>query len=114
MFDKLGVHVIGMIENMSSFICTDCGKEHFIYGTGGVTTACNDLGVGFLGKIPMSMGLRKGADFGKPYMFNQEMHEGEEVWKSYIEIASKVDSYFKPGDTKKAGIMSMLMGKKKI
>ncbi len=108
MFDKLGVHVVGMVENMSSFICSDCGKEHFIYGTGGVTTACNELGVGYLGKIPMSMELRKGADFGTPYMFNQQKHEGETVWKSFEEISSKVDSYFNPTDNKKKGILSKL------
>jgi ATP-binding protein involved in chromosome partitioning len=52
MFDKLKVHVIGMVENMSSFICDSCNKEHFIYGTGGVKVACGEIGVGFLGFYP--------------------------------------------------------------
>jgi ATP-binding protein involved in chromosome partitioning len=110
MFDKVGVHVVGMVENMSSFICDDCGKEHFIYGTNGVMTACNELGTGYLGKIPLDLGLRKGADFGTPYM-SQNKFEGSKVWEAYMAIASKLDSYFFPGDNKK-GFMSKIFSKK--
>jgi ATP-binding protein involved in chromosome partitioning len=101
MFDKVGVHVIGMVENMSSFICDSCNKEHFIYGTNGVMATCNEMGVGYLGKIPLELGLRKGADFGTPYM-SQNKYEGSKVWTAYKEIASKLDSYFYPGDNKKS------------
>lgn len=111
MFDKLGLNVVGMVENMSSFVCDGCGKEHFLYGSGGVMTACNELGVGYLGKIPLDLGLRKGADFGKPYMENTENFEGKEVWNSYTEIASKVDSYFSPGETKKKGLLAKIFKK---
>jgi len=111
MFDKMNLHVIGMVENMSSFVCDGCGKEHFIYGTGGVATACGDLGVGYLGKIPLDMGLRKGADFGRPYMSNEEMFGDSKVWNHYVVIASKVDSYFNPTDTKKKGVLAKLFGK---
>ena len=110
MFDKVGVHVVGMVENMSSFVCDDCGKEHFIYGTNGVMAACNELGTGYLGKIPLDLGLRKGADFGTPFM-TQNKNEGTKVWKSYMEIASKLDSYFFPGDNKK-GFISKMFTKK--
>ncbi len=111
MFDKLGLHVIGMVENMSSFICDDCGKEHFVYGTGGVTTACNELGVGYLGKIALDLGVRKAADFGTPYMWNAQKYEGSKIWNSYREIASKVDSYFNPDDNKKKGLLSKILKK---
>lgn len=111
MFDKLNVHVIGMVENMSSFVCDDCGKEHFLYGTGGVRSACSELGVGYLGSIPMEMALRKGSDFGKPYM-TQNKYEGNKVWSAYQEIAARLDSYFNPSDNKKTGIMSKIFGKK--
>ena len=109
MFDKLDIHVIGMVENMSSFICDNCNKEHFLYGTGGVSLACSELGAGYLGKIPMDMGLRKGADFGKPYMEQADKYEGQKVWNSYKEIAAKVDSYFNPDDNKKKGILSKIL-----
>lgn len=110
MFDKVGVHVIGMVENMSSFVCDNCEKEHFIYGANGVMSASSELGVGYLGSIPLELGLRKGADFGTPYM-SQNKHEGSKVWQSYLEIASKLDSYFDPGDNKK-GFLNKIFSKK--
>lgn len=111
MFDKLDLHVVGMVENMSSFICDGCGKEHFLYGTGGVLATCNELGTGYLGKIPLDLSIRKGADFGTPYMANEEKYKGNKVWESYEQITSKVDSYFNPADNKKKGILSKLFNK---
>lgn len=110
MFDKLGLHVIGMVENMSSFICDNCDKEHFLYGTGGVNTACGELGVGYLGGIPLDINLRKGADFGKPYMANEKF-EGAKISKHYQEIAGKIDGYFHPGEEKKKGLLSKIFNK---
>lgn len=110
MFDKLNVHVIGMIENMSSFICDSCNKEHFIYGTGGVKVACGEIGVGYLGSIPLEMAMRKGADFGRPYM-SQDKFEGEKGWKAYKEIVQRLDSYFNPDNNKKEGLLSKLFKK---
>lgn len=112
MFDKLNVHVIGMVENMSSFVCDSCGKEHFIYGTGGVKVACGEIGVGYLGSVPLEMSMRKSADFGKPYMF-QDKYEGEKGWKAYKEISKRLDSYFNPSDNKKKSLLSKLLKKDK-
>jgi ATP-binding protein involved in chromosome partitioning len=108
MFHKLNLPVIGMVENMSSFICDDCGKEHFIFGTGGVQSACGNLGLGYLGQIPLEMGLRKGADFGKPYMMQQN-YEGTKVWKAYQDISQRIDSYFHPGENKKKSLLSKIL-----
>ena len=110
MFDKLNVHVIGMIENMSSFICDSCNKEHFIYGTGGVKVACGEIGVGYLGSIPLEMTMRKGADFGRPYM-SQDKFEGHKGWKAYKEICQRLDSYFNPDDNKKKSLLSKILKK---
>jgi ATP-binding protein involved in chromosome partitioning len=110
MFDKLGLHVLGMVENMSSFVCDNCDKEHFIYGTNGVLAATGELGVGYLGKIPLELALRKGADFGTPYM-SQNKYEGKLVWNAYKEIAAKVDSYFNPSDNKKKSLLSKIFKK---
>ena len=112
MFDKLGLHVLGMVENMSSFVCDNCDKEHFIYGTNGVLAATGELGVGYLGKIPLELALRKGSDFGTPYM-TQNKYEGKLVWNAYKEIASKVDSYFNPSETKKKSLLSKIFKKDK-
>ena len=108
MFDKLDVHVIGMVENMSSFICDGCGKEHFLYGTGGVVSSCGELGVGYLGQIPLDIGLRKGADFGTPYMTNEEKYKDSKVWNAYGDISAKLDSFFYPDDNKKKSLMGKL------
>lgn len=110
MFDKLKVHVIGMIENMSSFICDSCNKEHFIYGTGGVKVACGEIGVGYLGSIPLEMAMRKGADFGRPYM-SQDKFEGHKGWKAYKEIIDRINGYFNPDENKKKGILSKIFNK---
>jgi ATP-binding protein involved in chromosome partitioning len=111
MFDKLNIHVIGMVENMSSFVCDDCGKEHFLYGTGGVLAATNELGVGYLGKIPLDMGLRKGSDFGTPYMAQQK-YEGTKVWKAFKDMGQKIDGYFNPSEKKKESLISKIFNKK--
>lgn len=102
MFDKLNLPVIGMVENMSSFICDNCDKEHFLYGTGGVMTACSELGVGFLGSISMDINLRKGGDFGTPYMTMEEKFSGTKIWNSYQSVTEKINQYFYPGEEKKS------------
>ena len=112
MFDKMSLHVVGMVENMSSFICDGCGKEHFLYGTGGVHAACTDLGVGFLGQIPLDLGVRKGSDFGKPYMANTEMHEDSKIWNAHIDIAKRIDSYFNPEEKKKKSLVDKILNRK--
>lgn len=111
MFLKLNIPIVGMVENMSSFICSDCEKEHFIFGTGGVAAAVDRLGCGFLGQIPLELELRKSADFGTPYMA-QNRFEGRKVWTSYQDIASRVHGYFYPSEKKKEGVLSQLFGKK--
>lgn len=111
MFLKLNIPVVGMVENMSSFICDDCNKEHFIFGTGGVAAAVDRLGTGFLGQIPLELDLRKSADFGTPYM-TQEKFSDRKVWKNYLDIASRLDSYFNPDHNKKESLLSKIFGKK--
>jgi ATP-binding protein involved in chromosome partitioning len=85
MFDQVKVPVLGMVENMSYFICDGCDKKHHIFGENGVKKAAKDLGTDFLGEIPLLTGLRSATDSGTPYMSSNE-HEGSEVWKSYRDI----------------------------
>jgi ATP-binding protein involved in chromosome partitioning len=68
MFRKLGVPVAGMVENMSTFICDGCGKEHELFGHGGVKKTCEKLDVPYLGSIPLEMDLRVSSDSGTPFM----------------------------------------------
>lgn len=70
MFRKLNCPILGLIENMSYFICTDCNARHEIFGHGGARRACDRLGVPFLGEIPLTLELRKASDEGQPLGLN--------------------------------------------
>ena len=64
MYQKLNIPVIGLIENMSFFVCSGCGKESDIFGKGGGEALASELGVPFLGCIPLSEPVRTGGDAG--------------------------------------------------
>jgi ATP-binding protein involved in chromosome partitioning len=66
MFDKLNVPVFGVVENMSYFLCPHCGERAEIFGHGGGRRAAEELGLEFLGEIPLDMKTREGADRGVP------------------------------------------------
>ena len=66
MFDKLNVPVFGVIENMSYFLCPHCDERTEIFGYGGGRTAAEELGLEFLGEIPLDMKTRVGGDIGVP------------------------------------------------
>lgn len=116
MFKKLEIPVIGMVENMSSFICTNCNKEHHIFGDAGVERAAEKLGVNLLGKIPLEIELRTGSDTGKPYM-SESQFEGRAVWNAFSEIAAKVHHFYHEGpvtaSTTKPGFLSKILGRGK-
>ena len=91
MFQKTNVNILGIIENMSSFTSND-GKEHFIFGKNGVETMSKNLGIELLGKIPIEIDLREGADNGKPYV---EFFDGSRTASAIIEIAKKITKKIK-------------------
>jgi len=66
MFAKVDVPVLGIIENMSTHICSNCGHEEHIFGHGGARKEAENLGVPFLGEIPLDIAVREGGDAGKP------------------------------------------------
>ncbi len=66
MFVKVSVPVLGLIENMSYFICDGCGKRHEIFGHGGAKAEALRLGLPFLGEIPLDPELRQRSDAGEP------------------------------------------------
>lgn len=65
MFRKVNVEVLGMVENMSFFLCSNCNARHDIFGSGGAMRRAAELNVPFLGEVPISMSLRMQADEGK-------------------------------------------------
>ncbi len=66
MFRKTDVPVLGLIENMSTHVCSNCGHEEHIFGHGGAKEAAQALDIPFLGDIPLEMGIRQASDSGQP------------------------------------------------
>lgn len=64
MFRKVNIPVLGMVENMSGFICPDCGKKYEIFGSGGARRKAEELNVPFLGEVPLNMQIRLHGDEG--------------------------------------------------
>jgi ATP-binding protein involved in chromosome partitioning len=75
MFAKVNVPVLGMIENMSFHICANCGHREDIFDTGGGRKAAGELGVPFLGDIPLYTPIRIGGDTGKPIVMTEPKSE---------------------------------------
>jgi ATP-binding protein involved in chromosome partitioning len=66
MFVKLKTPVLGLIENMSTFICPNCGHESHIFGHGGVAAEAQRLDLPFLGELPLALEVRIAGDAGTP------------------------------------------------
>lgn len=66
--EEVGLRVIGIVENMSAMVCPHCGKEIEVFGKGGGEKAAKDLGVPFLGSIPLDPMMRKAGDVGRPFI----------------------------------------------
>ncbi len=87
MFERVNVRVLGIIENMSSFSCPHCGKDTDIFATGGGERCAAELGVPFLGKIPIDPAVRAAGDAGTPIVAAQPDHP---VSKIYRDIAERL------------------------
>lgn len=66
MFEKVGVPILGIVENMSMHVCSNCGHVEPIFGEGGAAKMCADYGVELLGQLPLDLSIRVGADGGRP------------------------------------------------
>ncbi|MGH9806870.1 MAG: iron-sulfur cluster carrier protein ApbC [Terriglobia bacterium] len=66
MFEKVGIPILGIVENMSVHICQNCGHESHIFGEGGAATMSKDYGTELLGQLPLDGAIREQADSGKP------------------------------------------------
>ena len=71
MFKKVNVPVIGIVENMSYFVCTKCGERHEIFGHGGAREEAERIGVPFLGEVPLDKEVRLRSDSGEPVVATQ-------------------------------------------
>ena len=66
MFEKVSVPIVGVVENMSMHVCSNCGHAEAIFGEGGAQRMCNDYNVPFLGGLPLDIRIREQADSGRP------------------------------------------------
>ena len=66
MFQKLNVPILGIVENMSYYLCPQCGHREEIFGHGGAREAAKKLNFAFLGEIPLDLSIREQSDSGKP------------------------------------------------
>ena len=71
MFNKVSVPVLGIVENMSTFICPDCGATHNIFGHGGAKDEADKIGVPFLGEVPLAIDIREKSDAGTPVVVDE-------------------------------------------
>ena len=72
MFEKTKTPVLGMIENMSSYICPSCGAREDLFGHGGVRHEAEKQGLPFLGEIPLNLGIRMSSDKGEPIALSED------------------------------------------
>ena len=87
MFRKVDVPILGIIENMSYFICPDCDRRHDVFSTGGAEKEAAKLDVAFLGGIPLDMTIRQTSDAGEPIVATQPENPHS---KAYSSIALKI------------------------
>ncbi|HUI43435.1 MAG TPA: Mrp/NBP35 family ATP-binding protein [Terriglobia bacterium] len=88
MFQKLNVPVLGIVENMSYYVCPDCGHRAEIFGHGGARTAAGRLGLPFLGEIPLDLDIRTRSDSGQPVALDAGTPPG----KAFRAVAAALES----------------------
>jgi ATP-binding protein involved in chromosome partitioning len=71
MFEKLNVPMLGVVENMSYFVCSKCDEKHYIFGNGGAEKISEKHNIPFVGAIPLNSRIMEGSELGKPVMITQ-------------------------------------------
>jgi ATP-binding protein involved in chromosome partitioning len=89
---QLGMPIIGIIENMSGFICPHCGKKSDIFESGGGQKISEELNIAFLGSIPIDQEICEDADRGEPFIVE---HPNSAASKSFMEIVRKIEDFLK-------------------
>jgi ATP-binding protein involved in chromosome partitioning len=81
MFEKVGIPILGVVENMSIHVCAKCGHEEHIFGSGGAEKMCKDYKVEFLGALPLDIRIREQADSGKPTVVADPDSRSAEIYR---------------------------------
>jgi len=87
MFEKVGIPILGIVENMSTHICSNCGHEEHIFGAGGGERMSKEYGVPVLGSLPLDIAIREKTDAGQPTVVSQP---DSKIADAYRSIARKV------------------------
>ncbi|WP_028310106.1 iron-sulfur cluster carrier protein ApbC [Derxia gummosa] len=98
MFDKVGIPVLGVVENMAVHVCSNCGHTEHIFGSGGGERIAKELGVELLGALPLAMDIRLNADAGKPTVVASPDSEATNLYKAIarkvaVKVADKAKDY---------------------
>jgi ATP-binding protein involved in chromosome partitioning len=98
MFDKVGVPILGIVENMAVHICTHCGHAEHIFGEGGGRRYAQEKGIPYLGALPLDIHIRMQADTGKPTVVADPDSEAANIYRSVarqvaISIAAKAKDF---------------------
>jgi len=97
---KLNIPVIGIIENMSGFICPRCGAEINIFKVGGGRKIAEDLAIPFLGRIPIDPKICEDSDKGVPFIVE---HANSPAAKAFMEIVKKIENFLEKRVGKETG-----------
>src|SRR3989454_6181892 len=82
MFDKVGIPILGIVENMSTHICSQCGHEEHIFGQGGAQRMCKEYGTELLGALQLDIAIREQADSGKPTVVADPEGRAAEIYRA--------------------------------
>lgn len=94
MFEKVNIPILGIVENMSIHVCSNCGHAEHIFGEGGGEQMCKDYDVEFLGSLPLEMAIRQMADGGQPTVVGAPDSKEAEIYRGIarrvaVKIAEK-------------------------
>jgi ATP-binding protein involved in chromosome partitioning len=101
MFVKTHIPIAGIVENMSGFICPNCGAEHDIFGKGACEELAREYGADTLASIPIEPAIRKGGDGGKPIVYDQP---SSETAKRYLQAADRLWAFLERAEGDNAEI----------
>jgi len=87
MFNKLNTPVLGLVENMSGFVCSHCGQHEDVFGVGGCQRYAKERGIPFLGAVPLSVDIRETSDSGQPIVMS---HPDSPSAKAFMKIAENL------------------------
>ena len=98
MFEKVGVPILGIVENMAVHVCTQCGHVEHIFGADGGKKMAEQYGVDYLGALPLNLSIREQADAGRPSVVSDPDGEIAMIYKAVarqvaVKIAAKAKDF---------------------